>query len=157
MNKPIQYRTLRSNKRLKVNADTQAQVSGLLEVEWQGGSKGRQTKRTLKVQGLVREKGPQYPVEWRFPVSDEDFTVIGNQLEEMIDAVREWGAGIPAALERELYIDALDWLRIGFVFINTDERQGHYGYFEFSKDGQKLRAEVEDIPTMEEFRRVLMP
>ncbi|SDR67452.1 hypothetical protein [Opitutus sp. GAS368] len=152
----IEYRTLRADHALSIAKNTQVTVNAQHEVEWSDANHGmKNSKVTLVVCGNLTEKAQSYPVEWKFPVTDEEIKQIEDGILKVGDAVRAKQEDFTPPLEWETRCDVFPWLRIGFI--RTSDKNKYFGYFEFKREEQKLRALVENIPAMEQLRRILMP
>ncbi len=150
----LHYRTLR--QRLSLPVKEGAVVTALQEVVWTSAEpKRRELVRSLFVEGAAADHGRSHSAGWKFPVPDEAFKTIDNVLGEFREAVKGWKANpLDIPLEKELWVDALPWLRFGYL-AKAQGRQ-HHAYLEFTRDAGKRRSLLADLPALDQLRRILM-
>lgn len=151
MNAVLHYRTLRQEQPLAIKAG--AKVTVLREVNWTGDEKGRPVTVSLLVEGELNDKGRPYPVKWKQPLTTAEIELLPTAIDTFVREANNWGQGTTSIpTEREIWMEVTPWLRIGFI-----HRGGKFhGYYEFSRDTEKLRAEIENLPMFGELRRFII-
>lgn len=142
----LNYRVLRRNK-IFPTTNPEVKVRVILEVLWKStDGDSRNSQFALIVTGTITEKHNAYPVEWKFPMSYEDVSEIGAAIFTLREGSNSNQTSDQPPIEKELYVDATRWVRVGLIY---NDGKFTNCYIEFNKDQRQLRANVDNLSSLE--------
>lgn len=116
---------------------------------WTAGGNDMVPLRGLNVVGVAEDSGRQYPLNWMFEFTPEEFGYFGVSLGVLRKPVSE--EDLSGDYEIDICVEVTAWLTIGLV-----RRAGEQAaYLRFTKAGQTLTANLPDLPAIEALRETL--
>jgi len=149
----IKYRVLKQVQEFKpLNADVKIQIA--TEVFWENGSDTRDYKKTFIARGIIKTIDKDQPVEWKWVLAEKDSSLLNSAINALGDLDLKFRTVESAPIEREISVGVNSWLTLGLFFKGNSFS---YAYVELVKGEERLRANADNLSSIQDIARMMEP